>query len=313
MSRALIFPGQGSQRVGMGKEIYDAFGISRQVFEEVNDTLGQNLSRLMFEGPENELTLTENAQPALMTVSIAIVRVLEQEGSQAISDIAEFVAGHSLGEYSALAAAGAISLPDTARLLKCRGVAMQNAVAIGGGRMTAILGLGLDEVIKIAEMASDKGICEIANDNAPGQIVLSGQSAAIERAMTLAKENGAKRALTLDVSAPFHCALLQPAAEIMGKVLASVTIRAPHPPLISNVIAEQVNQPTQIRKLLVEQVTNRVRWRESVLWMKSKGVDNLVEVGTGKVLTNLSRRIDKEVSGHSIEKPDDLEQFLNSI
>lgn len=313
MSRALIFPGQGSQRVGMGKEIYDAFGISRQVFEEVNDTLGQNLSRLMFEGPENELTLTENAQPALMTVSIAIVRVLEQEGSQAISDVAAFVAGHSLGEYSALAAAGAISLPDTARLLKCRGVAMQNAVAIGDGRMTAILGLGLDEVTKIAEMASDKGICEIANDNAPGQIVLSGQSAAVERAMTLAKENGAKRALTLDVSAPFHCALLQPAAEIMGKALASVTIRAPHPPLISNVIAEQVNQPNQIRKLLVEQVTNRVRWRESVLWMKSKGVDNLVEVGTGKVLTNLSRRIDNEVSGHSIEKPDDLDQFLNSI
>ena len=313
MSRALIFPGQGSQRVGMGKEIYNAFGIARQVFEEVNDTLGQNLSRLMFEGPENELTLTENAQPALMTVSIAIVRVLEQESSQAISDVAEFVAGHSLGEYSALAAAGAISLPDTARLLKCRGVAMQNAVAIGDGRMTAILGLGLDEVVKIAEMASDKGICEIANDNAPGQIVLSGQSAAIERAMTLAKENGAKRALTLDVSAPFHCALLQPAAEIMGEALASVTIRSPHPPLISNVIAEQVNQPNQIRNLLVEQVTSRVRWRESVLWMKSKGVDNFVEVGTGKVLTNLSRRIDNEVSGHSIEKPDDLDQFLSSI
>lgn len=313
MSRALVFPGQGSQRMGMGKEVYDAFVTARPVFEEVDDTLNQNLSRIMFEGPENELTLTENAQPALMTVSMAIVRVIETEGSLALSDIATFVAGHSLGEYSALAAAGAISLPDTAKLLKRRGEAMQMAVPIGEGQMTAIIGLSLNDVIEIAKTAGTEGICEVANDNAPGQVVLSGQSEAIGRAMLLAKEKGAKRALPLEVSAPFHCALLQPAAEIMAEALGSITIAAPRPPLIANVIAESIDEPRQIRKLLVDQITNRVRWRETVLWMKSNGVDNLLELGTGKVLTNLTRRIDRNVAGHSIETPNDIDLFLNSL
>ena len=313
MSRALVFPGQGSQRVGMGKEIYDAFVTARPVFQEVDDTLHQNLSRLMFEGPESELTLTENAQPALMTASMAIVRILIEEGPLTLTDIAAFVAGHSLGEYSALAAAGAISLSDTALLLKRRGEAMQTAVPIGKGKMTAILGLGLDEVMEVAKTASADGVCEIANDNAPGQVVLSGQSVAIDRAMTLAREKGAKRALALEVSAPFHCALLQPARERMAETLASITIGAPRPPLVANVAAKSVNEPALIRRLLAEQVTNRVRWRESVLWMKANGVEDLLELGTGKVLTNLTRRIDRSLTGHSIETPDDIERFLNSI
>jgi len=313
MPRALVFPGQGSQTVGMGKEIYDAFVSARPVFEEVDDTLGQNLSRVMFEGPETELTLTENAQPALMTVSIAICRVLQEEGSLVLSDIANFIAGHSLGEYSALTAAGSLRLADTAHLLKLRGKAMQSAVAVDEGKMVAIIGLGLGDVEEVAEAANAFGICDIANDNAPGQVVLSGGSESIEHAMKLASEKGARRVLELEVSAPFHCRLLKPAAEVMAEALETVVISAPSPPLVANVLAEPVDDPNLIRGLLVDQVTQRVRWRESILFMKSQGVSNLVELGTGKVLTNLCRRIDKELSGHSIEKPADIDEFINSI
>ena len=313
MARALVFPGQGSQAVGMGRALYDAFPAARETFEEVDDALGQNLARLVFEGPGDELTLTENAQPALMAVSLAVVRVLEDEGGVSVAGIAGFVAGHSLGEYSALAAAGALGLADTARLLRRRGLAMQAAVPVGEGAMTALLGLDLDAAVAVADEAGSEGVCEVANDNAPGQVVLSGATAAIERAMELAKEKGAKRALPLPVSAPFHCSLLEPAAEEMAEALAEVTLRAPEPALIANVTAEAVAEPEAIRRLLVEQVTRRVRWRESVLYMKAHEIETLIEIGAGKVLGNLARRINPDLDGVSLLEPDAVGTFLETL
>ncbi|MEQ8666175.1 MAG: ACP S-malonyltransferase [Rhodospirillales bacterium] len=314
MTSAFIFPGQGSQAVGMGKSLADASPEARLVFEEVDDALKQKLSRLMFEGPEDKLTLTENAQPALMVVSMATLRVLEKEGGVSLADKAAFVAGHSLGEYSALAAAGVFSLSDAARLLKTRGKAMQDAVPVGEGAMAALLGLELDDVRAVAEAASAKDeICMAANDNAPGQVVVSGAKAAVERAVEIAKEKGAKRAVLLPVSAPFHCAMMAPAAERMAEALAVATMNPPAVPLVANVTASQVVEPSRIRELLVEQVTGMVRWRECVLYMRDQGVDRLIELGAGKVLSGLARRIDREMQAASAGTPDEIEALLADI
>jgi [acyl-carrier-protein] S-malonyltransferase len=313
MSRAFVFPGQGSQAVGMGAALAEAFADAREVFEEVDDALSQRLSRIMFEGPDSELVLTENAQPALMAVSLAVVRVLEREGGLALVDKAAFVAGHSLGEYSALAAAGAISVADTARLLKRRGQAMQEAVPIGQGAMAALLGLDLAAVRDVAEAAAQGEVCAPANDNAEGQVVISGDAAAVARAVELATEKGAKRAIMLSVSAPFHCALMAPAADVMAKALAEATIRPPRPPLVANVTAEAADDPDTIRQLLVAQVTAMVRWRESVLMMRDHGVDTLVELGAGKVLTGLTRRIDRELTGIAVGTPAEIEALIKSL
>lgn len=313
MTRAFVFPGQGSQAVGMGQRLAQASAIAREVFEEVDEALGQRLSRLMFEGPQEELTLTANAQPALMAVSVALVRTLEKDGGKRLSEIAGFVAGHSLGEYSALAAAGALGLSDTARLLRLRGEAMQAAVPVGEGAMAALLGLDIPDVEEIVAAAADAGVCAIANDNTPGQVVVSGAAAAVLRATELAKGKGARRAIMLDVSAPFHCPLLQPAAEAMRDALASVSLDEPVVPLIANVTAAPVTDPEDIRRLLVEQVTATVRWRECVLTMKGLNVDTLVEMGGGKVLTGMVRRIDREMTGVAVEGPDDIEALLGKL
>jgi len=313
MTRAFVFPGQGSQAVGMGKELADAFGVAREVFQEVDEALSQNLSKIMFDGPDDELVLTENAQPALMAVSIAVARVLETEGNIKLADHCDMVAGHSLGEYSALAAMGAFSLADTARLLKIRGRAMQAAVPVGEGAMAACLGLSLEDAQAVADEAAQGDVCTAANDNAPGQVVLSGAKAAIERAIDIAKEKGAKRSVLLPVSAPFHCALMQPAADAMAEALAGVTIHAPSVAVVANVAAEKVIDPEEIRKLLVEQVCGSVRWREGVLYMKEQGVEQLVELGTGKVLSGLAKRIDRSLSGVAVNGPADIESFLGSL
>lgn len=313
MTRAFVFPGQGSQAVGMGKELADAFPVAREVFEEVDEALQQNLFRLMTEGPENELTLTENAQPALMAVSLAAIRVIEAESGKTIADMATMVAGHSLGEYSALAATRAFALSDAARLLKLRGQSMQKAVPVGEGAMAALLGLDLETAEAVASEAAGGDVCSAANDNAPGQVVISGAKAAVERALDIAKAKGAKRAVLLPVSAPFHCDLMAPAADAMAQALAKTDILPPALPVVANVIASKVVDPNEIRRLLVEQVCGRVRWRESVLYMKSQGVDTLVEVGSGKVLSGLAKRIDGDMQGVAVNGPADVEAFLGSL
>ena len=317
MIRAFVFPGQGSQAVGMGQELAQSHAVAREVFEEVDEALGQNLSKLMFEGPIEELTLTENAQPALMAVSLAVVRVLEKDGNMDLAKVAKFVGGHSLGEYSALTAAGALEIADAARLLKARGQAMQQAVPVGIGAMAALLGLDIgpvEEVVaEVAEKSSNGEIVVAANDNADGQVVLSGHKGAVEAAIEIATAKGAKKAMLLPVSAPFHCPLMQPAADAMAEQLAEVVIVPPRVPLIANVTAREVSDPDTIRKLLVEQVTGRVRWRESVLYMGEQGVEELVEMGSGKVLSTMVRRINREMTGSAVQTPADIEAFLAKL
>jgi len=304
MTRAYVFPGQGAQTIGMGRALADVYPEARAVFDEVDAALGEPLSALVWEGDAETLTLTANAQPALMACSLAAVRALEAEGIR-IADGA-FVAGHSLGEYSALAAAGAISVRDAARLLRLRGQAMQTAVPVGEGAMAAILGLDLAAVTALAADAAQGAVCEAANDNDPAQVVVSGHAAAVERAAALAKERGAKRALMLPVSAPFHCALMQPAADAMAAALAEVTIHAPVVPLVANVTADAVQDPGTIRDLLVRQVTGAVRWRESVQFMAAQGVTEIWELGAGKALSGMIRRITRDVATASVATPDDI-------
>ena len=310
--RAFIFPGQGSQAVGMGKALAEASAIARAVFEEVDEALGQHLFKLMSEGPEDELQLTENAQPAIMANAIATLRVLEKEGGIRLADKADYVAGHSLGEYSALCAAGSLDLATTALLLKHRGLAMQAAVPVGVGAMAALLGADVEKARIIANAAAEGEVCTVANDNDPSQVVISGAREAIERAVNIAKEYGAKRAVLLPVSAPFHCPLMQPAADAMEKALAEARIDSPLVPVFANVTAQPVSDPDTIRRLLVEQVTGMVRWRESVLAMADTGVERFVEFG-GKVLAPMVRRIAPDVDAVSVITMDDIEGLVKSL
>ncbi|WP_420336765.1 ACP S-malonyltransferase [Roseibium sp.] len=312
MTIAFTFPGQGSQSVGMGKVLADTFPEAKAVFEEVDEALGQKLSDIMWNGPEETLTLTANAQPALMAVSLATMRVLEAKGLD-LGSSAAYVAGHSLGEYSALAAAGSIDFATTARLLRVRGDAMQNAVPVGVGAMAALLGLDFELAAEIAEEAAQGEVCQAANDNAPGQVVVSGHLAAVERAVEIAKAKGARRAVMLPVSAPFHCSLMAPAADAMSEALANAEISSPAVPLVANVLAEPITDPADIRARLVEQVTGTVRWRESVLWLAGQGVDTLVEVGTGKVLTGMVRRINKDTTGIAVNTPEDIDTLIEKL
>ena len=311
---AFVFPGQGSQAVGMAKALCEASLAAREVLEEVDEALKQNLTRVMFEGPEAELVLTENAQPALMATSIAVLRTLEREGGLDLGARAAFVAGHSLGEYSALAAAGTFALSDAARLLKRRGEAMQRAVPVGKGAMAAVLGLALEDVADIAALAAgEEEVCAPANDNAPGQIVISGHGGAIARAIALCAERGARRCVELPVSAPFHCALMAPAAAEMDEALDAVAMRDPAVPLVANVTAAPVAAATEVKELLVRQVTAMVRWRESVIALRDGGVDSIVELGAGRVLSGLVRRIDRDIATASAHTPDEIDRLLKHL
>ena len=312
MTLAVTFPGQGSQSVGMGKALADAYPEAKAVFDEVDEALGEKLSSIIWDGPEETLTLTANAQPALMAVSIAAMRALEKEGFS-IGNSAAFVAGHSLGEYSALCAAGTFSIADTARLLRIRGNAMQAAVPVGKGAMAAIIGLEQADVEAICDEASVLGSCQIANDNGGGQLVISGEKDAVEKAAELASEKGAKRAMLLPVSAPFHSALMQPAADAMAEALANVHMNAPVVPLVANVLAAPTSDPEEIRTKLVEQVTGQVRWRESIEWMGANGVAQLMEVGSGKVLSGLARRINRDMSSVNVGAPEDIEKAMATL
>src|SRR3712207_577222 len=306
MKRAFIFPGQGSQSVGMGKALADAFPQAKAVFDEVDEALSQKLSTLMWEGPAEELTLTANTQPALMAVSLAAIRVLEAEAGLNLKQHAAYVAGHSLGEYSALAAAGSLSVSDTARLLRIRGNAMQNAVPVGQGAMAALLGLEYDAALEVAREAAEGEVCDAANDNGGAQAGVSGHKSAVQRAVAIAQTKGAKRAVMLAASAPFHCALMQPAADAMREALDSVTVSAPVVPVVANVEAAPITDPSAIRDALVRQVTGTVRWRESLAYMASQGVDCFYEVGSGKVLTGLVKRIAAGASGTAIGSPEEI-------
>jgi [acyl-carrier-protein] S-malonyltransferase len=313
MAIAFVFPGQGSQAVGMGSDLAKTYAAARAVFQEVDAALNQKLSDIMFSGPQETLTLTENAQPALMAVSLAVVRVLEAEKGFNLAARVKYVAGHSLGEYSALAAAGALSLTDAARLLKIRGQAMQRAVPVGQGAMAALLGVGKEAAVKLAEEAAQGEVCQLANDNEPTQAVISGSAGAVERAAQLAKSHGVRRFMPLNVSAPFHCALMQPAAEAMSEALATVKMDRPAVPLIANVLAAPISEPADIKQRLVEQVTGTVRWRECVSAMAADGVTHIYEIGSGKVLSGLAKRIVPTLNATAIGTPQDLEAALPTL
>jgi len=309
MAAAFVFPGQGSQAVGMGKALAEAFAQARAVFDEVDAALGEKLTATMWAGPVEKLTLTENTQPALMAVSLAAMRVLETEAGVELKRDAKFVAGHSLGEYSALAAAGALTISDTARLLRIRGRAMQQAVPVGTGAMAALLGMELEAARAVAAEAAQGEVCQAANDNGGGQVVVSGSKGAVERAVEIAKAKGARRAMMLQVSAPFHCALMQPAADAMAEALAKTHVKAPVVPVVANVLARPISDPAEIVRRLVEQVTATVRWRECVAFMAGEGVTNFYEIGSGKVLTGLLKRVAEGAVGASIGTPDDVAAF----